>query len=198
MVTGTLIDVKEVFGRVDANHMAMLLAPELTNKTVPIVMAEIFGGEGSRLTEPLARNLVSEARVQDLVEAVITRVQADPEKYLDVEDSVVEALTAERALLVDLFQKVGAPELRFLVACGFWGGLALGILQMMLWLVWSPAWSLAATGALVGLVTDLIALRLMFTPVQPIYVGNLRIQGLFLLRQHEVAADFGAVFSRRN
>merc|ERR1740130_1166795 len=122
--------------------MAALLAPALREKVVPIVEAELTGPQYMR--EALATD-------------VITSVQDDVDSYLDVEGAVVSSLGKDVGLLVNLFERCGAPELRFLVMFGLWGGLGLGVLQMLLWLVWSPTWSLPATGALVGLITDWVA-----------------------------------------
>ena len=61
---------------------------------------------------------------------------------------------------------------------------------MLLWMVWSPWWSLALTGAAVGMVTDQLALKLIFEPVEPVRIGPIRLQGLFLKRQPQVSAEF--------
>mmetsp|Transcript_108622 Transcript_108622/g.315931 ORF Transcript_108622/g.315931 Transcript_108622/m.315931 type:complete len:335 (+) Transcript_108622:373-1377(+) len=165
-------------------------------QVVPIVEAELTGPQYVR--EQLADMLITTERIEALVADVITCVQDDVDSYLDVEGAVVSSLGKDVGLLVNLFERCGAPELRFLVMFGLWGGLGLGVFQMLLWLVWSPAWSLPATGALVGLITDWVALRLMFTPVQPVNIlGRFKIQGLFLQRQREVASDFGEFFAKK-
>ena len=55
----------------------------------------------------------------------------------------------EWQLLVDLFQRCGGVD-AFLVNSGFGFGVALGVLQMLLWLVYEMPWTLAAGGAVVG------------------------------------------------
>ena len=50
----------------------------------------------------------------------------------------------------------------------------------------------AAGGALVGLVTDWAALKILFSPVEPRRFFGLKVHGLFLRRQAEVSRDFGA------
>ena len=50
----------------------------------------------------------------------------------------------------------------------------------------AQAWTLAAGGAIVGYLTNLIALKLIFEPVEPTRVGPFTLQGMFLRRQHEV------------
>ena len=49
---------------------------------------------------------------------------------------------------------------------------------------------LALTGAAVGMVTDQLALNLIFLPVEPKRIGPLTLQGLFLRRQAQVSAEF--------
>ena len=70
-----------------------------------------------------------------------------------------------------------------MVRSGLWLGGALGGLQAGLFYYWNPWWSLALTGALVGMVTDQLALKIIFEPVEPQTLGPLRVQGLFLKRQ---------------
>jgi len=46
--------------------------------------------------------------------------------------------------LFDVLQMCGRAELKFIVDMGLWGGLALGVIQMGFWLLWSPKWTLSA------------------------------------------------------
>ena len=103
---------------------------------------------------------------------------------------LLQDLQKNKKLIVDLFQKCGREELKFIVRTGLWGGFVLGLLQMAVWLVWSPWWSLAAGGALVGYVTDWFALKIMFEPVEPLFTwGKFKCQGFFLQRQAEVSGN---------
>ena len=95
-----------------------------------------------------------------------------------------------------LFERCGERDLRFVVRSGLLFGGLLGLLQMLLWRVWSPWWSLALTGGLVGYVTDLLAIRMLFEPVNPVRLGPLRLHGLFLQRQPQVSDDFAAFMQR--
>jgi uncharacterized membrane protein YheB (UPF0754 family) len=62
----------------------------------------------------------------------------------------------------------------------------LGFFQMILWLFYEKAWTLAVGGAVVGLLTNWVALKLIFEPVEPTRFGPFVLQGMFLKRQHEV------------
>ncbi len=65
----------------------------------------------------------------------------------------------EKKLLVELFQTCGKVELAFVIRSGLYFGFLLGILQMAVWVCWDPWWSLAVGGALVGYVTNFIAIK---------------------------------------
>ena len=54
----------------------------------------------------------------------------------------------EKQMLVDLFKRCGKVELAFLVNSGLGFGMALGLVQMLAWLVYERAWTLAAGGCL--------------------------------------------------
>ena len=52
--------------------------------------------------------------------------------------------------------------------------LSFNLLQV--WVAWDPPWSLALGGALVGYVTNLVAIKSIFWPVQPQTVGPFTVQ----------------------
>jgi hypothetical protein len=54
----------------------------------------------------------------------------------------------------------------------------------------------AVAGALVGYVTNWIAIKLLFEPAEPVEIGPLTVQGLFESRQKEVSEEFGQYFAR--
>ena len=50
--------------------------------------------------------------------------------------------------------------------------------------------TLAVGGAAVGYLTNWIALKLIFEPVEKVYLGPIVLQGMFLKRQYEVSEEF--------
>ena len=86
-----------------------------------------------------------------------------------------------------VFKEAGGPEIRFVIVSGGVIGIILGLVAMP----WSvnafPHWYLPAAGALVGFLTNWIALNLIFRPLHPHNLLGLKIQGLFLRRQAEIS-----------
>jgi uncharacterized membrane protein YheB (UPF0754 family) len=127
-----------------------------------------------------------------LLPHILTALQREIDDVLDLNEVVLTAFVRDKAVLVDLFQKVGRVELEFLVNSGFGFGFMLGLAQMAGWAAHPAAWTLPAAGALVGYVTNWIAIHMIFEPAEPVKVlGLVEIQGLFESRQVEVSDEFG-------
>jgi hypothetical protein len=112
------------------------------------------------------------------------------ETLVDLGDIVVTGMTTDPAVLGRFFQKVGASELDFLVRSGTYFGFLLGLIQMFVWMTYPVYWTLPISGAVVGFITNWIAIKMIFEPVTPCYIGPFKIHGMFLRRQKEVSAEF--------
>jgi uncharacterized membrane protein YheB (UPF0754 family) len=111
---------------------------------------------------------------------------------VDIKSLVVNGLCGDKRILSNMFQKVARVELDFLVNSGFLFGFLLGLLQMLQWMIYPANWTLLAGGSIVGYITNWIALKWVFEPLNPTKVGPFVLQGMFLRRQKEVSADFCA------
>ena len=76
-------------------------------------------------------------------------------------------------------------------------GFLLGLIQMAVALFWDNPWSLSIGGGIVGLATNWLALKWIFEPVNPTKFGPFVLQGQFLRRQKEVAAEFSEHFANK-
>ncbi len=92
---------------------------------------------------------------------------------------------------------MGYKELQFLVESGTYFGFALGLLQMVQWMLYPKNWTLPVGGAFVGYVTNWIALKLIFEPLNPTKFGPFTIQGMFLQRQKEVSNEFSTFIASK-
>jgi uncharacterized membrane protein YheB (UPF0754 family) len=129
------------------------------------------------------------------------RVSADMikniEGIINIKDLVVRGLTTDPRVLGDFFQRVGSKELSFLVSSGTYFGFLLGLAQMVQWMIYPKNWTLPVGGAVVGYVTNWIALKWIFEPLYPTKVGPFVLQGLFLRRQKEVSLEFSTYISEK-
>ena len=158
-----LIDLKTVFARLPPAAVASALAPmvlsvaaglaaDLAERSPGLGGAAVAGAAGTA-----AFSSAAAAQGRAVVEGLVGDVQADPESVFDLRAVVVDALSDDPRSLVSLFERCGENDLRFVVKSGLWLGGALGVLQAAVYARWSPFYSLAVTGALVGMVTDQVS-----------------------------------------
>jgi len=181
MVTGQLLDVKEVFGRLDPRTLAKLLskgASEITGEVLPVKLPGLLSGTN----RPFLRGFVH-------------RLQGNIVDTIDLRECVRSQMLSDRSKLGELFQICGSVELKFLTNSGLWFGFLLVLIQMVVSLFWTSKWCLSIGGGIVGFATNWLALKWIFQPVMPTKFGPFVIQGMFLKRQKEVASEFSKFFA---
>jgi uncharacterized membrane protein YheB (UPF0754 family) len=95
-----------------------------------------------------------------------------------------------------IFLEIGRKELRFIINFGFWFGLLLGIPTAVITeVLFHQWWLLPIAGVIIGYVTNLLAILMIFEPVEERRIGPFRLHGLFLRRQKEVAKSYSRVIA---
>eukprot|EP00931_Biecheleriopsis_adriatica_P087220 TRINITY_DN61721_c0_g1_i1.p1 TRINITY_DN61721_c0_g1~~TRINITY_DN61721_c0_g1_i1.p1 ORF type:complete len:561 (+),score=93.22 TRINITY_DN61721_c0_g1_i1:105-1787(+) len=185
IITTKLLSLKEAFSRLDPVELADLLEPSVARA---IEHDAKWGEVWITLIRPSLRPVLID---------LVKEMQRDIESLLDLQEVVSSAFLKDKVLLGELFQKAGRKELEFLVNSGFFFGFFLGIFQMLLWICFPNNWVLPAGGALVGYITNWVAIKLIFDPVEPTPVGPFVFQGLFEKRQVEVSMEFSEFLAER-
>jgi len=184
IVTEKLLSLKEAFGRLDPDKLARLLLPAMEES-----VRRDCGQAWSTIIIPL---------LPILLPRILKELNVEIDQVINLNHVVLSAFVRDKEVLVDLFQKVGRVELEFLVNSGFGFGFVLGLAQMGAWAVKPAFWTLPVAGALVGYLTNWIAIKLLFEPAEPVDIGGLFVlQGLFESRQIEVSDEFGDFMSKR-
>lgn len=140
------------------------------------------------------------ARVQeqlpDIVRALMDDIGENIDQLLDIKLMVIRRMEAHPELANRIFRAVGEKELRFIVNFGFWFGLALGVPTAILTEVLFDAWwLLPVLGVVIGYVTNLLAIVMIFEPAEPRRILGIRWHGLFLRRQDEVAEVYARIIA---
>jgi len=165
-----LLDVGEIFKRLDPRQLAKILEPE--------VRSRVLGG--------FSLPFINRFFLGRACKGVIDKAP----DIVDIRSLVVSGLTADVTTLSNFFQNVGRKELSFLVNSGFGVGFVLGLFQMLQWMLYPKGWTLVAGGGVVGYITNWVALKWIFQPLDPMKIGPFILQGMFLKRQNEVAEEF--------
>jgi uncharacterized membrane protein YheB (UPF0754 family) len=136
-------------------------------------------------------------QLPEIVHEVTGEIGAHVDQLLDVKLMVVRHIEAHPELANRIYLEVGRKELRFIINFGFFFGFALGIPTAILTVVLFPGawWLLPILGVIIGYATNLVAIRMIFEPVEPRRYGPFRFQGLFLRRQREVADVYAEIIA---
>jgi uncharacterized membrane protein YheB (UPF0754 family) len=130
-----------------------------------------------------------------LVEAVTQDIGANIDQLMDLKRMVVRHMNDHPTLVNRMFWEVGEREFNFIVRSGLYFGFGLGLIQMAVFLVWDNALVLPVAGLLVGFLTNWVALRIIFEPIEPVRVGPVTFWGLFPKRQDEVATVYARLIT---
>ncbi len=199
-LTGNLLSARDLAGRLDPVKMEALFGKGLDQELPGIVRSaaeEFRPGAWERLPEPVRAQILAQLKieVQKTAKDIFLRLQGVSDEILDLKSLVVRELSGENTgKLVRLFQQIGSRELRFIEYYGGIFGLLIGVVQVFAWSAFQIWWLMPVVGVFTGLVTNYLALHMIFRPLEPISIlGVVSVQGLFPKRQAEIAADYGRI-----
>eukprot|EP00457_Paulinella_chromatophora_P003864 gb/GEZN01003872.1/.p1 GENE.gb/GEZN01003872.1/~~gb/GEZN01003872.1/.p1 ORF type:complete len:499 (+),score=60.95 gb/GEZN01003872.1/:89-1585(+) len=201
LMTTKLINVQEVFLRLDPEVMAKELSDVVQHSLEEIIDA-VAMDHAPAIWESLPQGVKAEiffAAAQDsphVVRGLMSEMRENIEEVFDIENMVVTTLTKNKAMLCNMFIGCGYKELCFIRNSGAWMGFLFGVVQMVVWIWYEALWVLPVFGFAVGATTNWVALKLIFSPVNPINCGCCMWQGLFLKRQKEVSAEYARMVSK--
>ena len=201
MITTKLIDVEDQFARINPAIVAkemessiLRLAREITNdvmsKHVPL---------WKLIPNKQKEKIYARAAVEipAVIEEIMEEVKVNITDVFDLKGMAVNHLLANKDLLNRIFLEVGDKEFAFIKISGFYFGFLFGIIQAIICYLYPEGayWQLPAGGLLVGYLTNVLALKMIFSPTNPIKIGPLTIQGLFIKRQKEVSRGYAELVS---
>ena len=162
---------------------------------------QLWGDLPPRMKELLFRQL--EARFPEITKRAFDQIGDNIEQLVDIKLLAVGHMRRHPELLKYIFYSMGAPELRFMTRIGVLGapmGLLLALYLQVhhnLFLVsWIPSWAVVLAGAaVIGIVVNIIAIKVVFTPGEPRpRYKCLWKQAKLAKSQPQAAADLGRVF----
>ena len=179
-----------------AAHIVETFRPE-----VPGLVDEIMEREHPRLWRdlPLPVHEAIVARVQAQLPAIVGQVTQDIgvhiDQLLDPKLMVIEHFRKNPDVVVRIFRDFGQRELNLMVAFGFVFGFLLGIPVAILDSIIEQWWVLPVLGVVVGWVTNLLGMWLIFEPPSPRRILGVKVQGLFPRRQAQAAEVYAEIIA---
>ena len=201
LMVGKLIDLDELFGHIDPKRIAEEMEPSLMPLGERIVK-DTMEQQSPLLWNsipPLVKKRIYKQATDDLpevIEETMNDLQGQITEIFDIRGMAVKELTANKALLNEIFLECGSEEFKFIEKSGFYFGFLFGLLQMIAWYLIGQWWLLPLGGLIVGFATNWLALKLIFEPKEPIKIGRIVFQGLFMKRQKEVAKEYANLVTK--
>ncbi|MDT4938421.1 MAG: hypothetical protein QOG80_2092, partial [Pseudonocardiales bacterium] len=176
------------------------LAEHLTNiaqNQIHDIVEEILRREHPQLWYNLpsqVRDMIHDRvrqQLPDILRELTEELGANIDQLLDVKQMVIRYFQARPQLLNQLFQVLGAKELRFMINFGFYFGAPMGaVLVAILHLTdWSSLAVLPIGGIIIGWVVNWVGINMIFAPAYPKWWCPWR-QGLLIKRQDEITAGY--------
>jgi uncharacterized membrane protein YheB (UPF0754 family) len=196
---GQIADEQEFYEQFDPDRIAAHIVAnsrdeirELTNEILKRQYPDIWGN----IPEP-GKEFVHarvQAQLPEIAKDITETIGENIEQLLDNNEMITEYLDDNPAVVSRLFLEVGDRELRFIVNSGFLIGTALGTVSIPLFVLFGESWwVLPLCGTIVGYLTNWIALKIIFQPIQPRQIGPVELQGLFIKRQQTAGRKYAEI-----
>lgn len=209
----------EFFEAMDPGEMADLISEYIDQdleNLIDDVMNTRHASLWSNVPYAIKRRVYAEARLQipTIMRNMVSELTYSVEDLVDMRKMVVSKMENDRQLMVNLFQRVGKNEINFIWHISALIGFFFGLVQMVIWLFIDAHWTITFWAALWGLLTNWIAIWMVFNPVNPhprrypqlftrisgfpyikpkIGIGVYNFQGAFMKRQPEVSKQFAEI-----
>mmetsp|Transcript_12147 Transcript_12147/g.23147 ORF Transcript_12147/g.23147 Transcript_12147/m.23147 type:complete len:416 (-) Transcript_12147:404-1651(-) len=198
LMTTKLIDMKEIFNRLDPSKFSevmedplLLMLDLIVNDVAMKYMPKVWSNLPQEVKDEVV--VVMNIESDQFMMTFMEEVKAHIDDILDIKEMTVSACVREKRLVNKIFQECGDKEFIFIRQSGFYFGFLFGLIQMGVFFMYNKNWVLPVFGFLVGWATNWLALKVIFRPLDPHKFGPITIHGIFLKRQKEVSATFARV-----
>src|SRR5437763_707178 len=138
---------------------------DVVERTMEREHGELWRGLPPRIREAVHKRV--EEQLPGIVSEVTHEIGENIDQLLDVKLMVIRRMEDQPELANRVYRDVGERELRLIINLGFAFGLVLGIPVAALTLAFPHWWVLPICGVVVGWVTNLLAIYMIFEPVEP-------------------------------
>jgi uncharacterized membrane protein YheB (UPF0754 family) len=197
MVTENLVTAEELAGKLDPNEIEALFADVVERETPGLCeeAAEVVQpGSWSMLPEPARDMVIAQVRSQSsgLARDLFSELRGRANDLMDLHGLVYRELSGQNVdRLSRLTQKIGKKEFKFIEWSGGVFGFIIGMGQIAVWKSMQLWWVMPIFGVVTGLITNWLAIQMIFRPLEQKRYLGIPYQGLFPKRQDEISRDYG-------
>ncbi len=201
LLTANLLKPEELLSRIDAKEAVEALREPLAasiNDIARDVAEEIRPGLWNSLPEAGRQAILNRIHSQAprITEKMLNEMQSDLSRFVDLQFLSVTTLVRNKEKLNKLMRGLSDDAMAFVRRSGIYFGLVIGTAQMFVWAIFKLPWIMPAFGFGIGLISDYIALNMLFRPVTPTkYLGFIKFQGLLHAQREKITADYARILS---
>lgn len=208
----------EFFLAMKPDEMARYIADAIGKNLEPMIddiMSERMGAFWAGVPYAARRRVYAHMRgeLPALVRAMVMDLSQNIENLVDMRQMIVRHMQDDPRLMVKMFLRVGKKEIDFIWQISAIIGLVFGVWQMVLFIFVPQHWTVPFFAAIWGILTNWIAIWMVFHPIDPVFVRaprvfvksgrffklckwhmyDYRLQGGFMKRQAEVSSVFANI-----
>lgn len=201
LLTANLLKPEELLSRIDAKEAVEVLREPLSasiNDIARDVAEEIRPGLWDSLPEAGRQAILNRIHSQAprITEKMLNEMQSDLSRFVDLQFLAVTTLVRNKEKLNKLMRGLSDDAMAFVRRSGIYFGLIIGTAQMFVWAIFKLPWIMPAFGFGIGLISDYIALNMLFRPIKPTkYLGFIKFQGLLHAQREKITADYARILS---
>jgi hypothetical protein len=179
-----------------AEQMAIMFEPripEIVDQTMRREQPGLWANVPNQAKQALYVRV--QQQLPDIMHGITDTIALHIDQLLDPKILVIDHFDKNPALVVKVFRDFGARELRLMVNFGFLFGFLLGIPVAIFTHFVTNWWLLPLCGIVVGWLTNLLGMYVIFEPVDARKIGPFTMHGLFLRRQNEAAEVYARIIA---
>ena len=179
-----------------AEHIVQIMAPkvpEIVDNAMTRQQPQLWHNVPHRFKQAVYTRVGHQ--LPGIVNDITQEIGEHIDQLLDPKIMVIEHFRKNPALVNKIFYDVGKRELKLMVNFGLVFGFLLGIPVAIIDHNVGMWWLLPILGVIVGWTTNLLGMALIFDPVEEKRILGIRVHGLFLRRQAEVAEVYARIIA---
>jgi len=198
VILTNLIDARDLIDKLDAHKIAHECDNLITGSVDPIAR-ELIGERWDQLPGPVRNAIIARARARSpqVIAALFEYAKANIDGLFDLGFIVTELLINQKQILNEMVRRNIPMILNFMKVFGLIFGGVVGAIQMVVYCFTENTLVIPVFGLLVGLVSDWIALQMVFRPRKPTtYLGVFRWHGMFFKYRDPFMAGYARDIAR--
>lgn len=199
IILDNVVDPREMVDRLDPKRIATE-CDDIMVDAINAVARDILGARWDQVPQRAKALAIARARARapQMVENLLQQAKDNIDELFNVSYIVTSELIKDKLLLIELVRGPLTPVMSFMKLFGAIFGFVVGLVQMVVFAFTESHVVIPIAGLVVGLVSDWIALRMMFDPKQPKrYLGIFKWQGLAFAKRDHFIKEYAKVAAEK-